>query len=323
MAGPGNILIKIGAEAGQAIGELTRVNKSLGDTMTTSEKMGAGIQKAAVPAAIALGAIAVAGASAAKAAAEDAASQEHLAGVLERTAGATAAQVAATEDWISKVSLATGTADDELRPALEKIVTATGDVSKAQDLMTQALDISAASGKDLDTVSTALAKGYQGNTAALAKLVPGLSKGAKESKNFTVIMDELADKTGGAAARAADTATGQYKILTNQMGELQETLGAALLPVINALLPLLTRMALFAQDNATAIQILVGIVAALSAGILVENAGLKVYEALQIATKVATAAWTAAQWLLNAALSANPIGLVIVAIAALGPALVA
>ena len=101
--------------------------------MSRSEKMGAGLKKAALPAAAALGAIGVAAVGAAKAAMEDAAAQEHLAGVLERTTGATDAQIAATEDWISKTALATGVADDELRPALEKIATATGDVSESAE----------------------------------------------------------------------------------------------------------------------------------------------------------------------------------------------
>jgi hypothetical protein len=322
MAGPGNILIKVGAEAGQAISELTRVNKSLGDTMTTSEKMGAGIKKAAVPAALALGALAVAGVGAAKAAAEDAAEQQKLTGVLERVTGASDAQIAATHDWIDAQALATGVADSELRPALEKIATATGDVTKAQGLMGSALDIAAASGKSVDAVSAAIAKGYTGQTAALEKLIPGLSEAAKESDNFGVIMDELASKTGGAAAESASTAAGQFKIFQLQMSELQEELGAALLPVIQALLPLLRNMAAFAAENTTAIKILIGIVAGLAAGVLVANAAMKVYAAGQVIVKAATAAWTAAQWLLNAALTANPIGIVIVAVAALGAALV-
>ena len=212
MAGPGNILIKVGAETGQAVSELTRVNSTLGDTMSASQKMGAGLRKAALPAAAALAAIGVAAVGAAKAAAEDAAEQEHLAGVLRRTTGATEAQVAATEDWISSVSEATGVADSELRPALEKIVTATGDVTKSQKLMGAALDISAASGKSVDTVSAAIAKAYTGQTAALEKLIPGLSQAAKESDDFNVIMAELAKTTGGAAAESANTAAGQYKM---------------------------------------------------------------------------------------------------------------
>ena len=322
MAGPGNILIKIGAEAGQALSELSKTEKALGSTMTTSEKMGAGLKKAALPAAAALGAIGFAAVGAAKAAMEDAAAQEHLAGALERSTGATAQQIAETEDWIAAQSRATGVADDELRPALEKIAAATGDVASAQGYLSAAMDISAATGKDLDTVSVAIAKGYTGQTSALAKLVPGLSASAKASKDFGVIMDELGDKTGGAMAEGADTAAGKMKILSVQTAELQEELGMALLPIISALLPVLSKMADLASENAGVIKVLVAVVATLAAGILVANAAMKV-------ATVATQAWTAiqkvataAQWLWNAALSANPIGLVIIAVAALGAALV-
>ena len=322
MAGPGNILIKVGADAGQAVRELSTVDKALGDTMSSSEKMGAGLKKAALPAAAALGAIAIASVGAAKAAAEDASEQEHLAGVLRRVTGATDAQVASLEDWIGGLSEATGVTDSELRPSLEKIVTATGDVTKSQALMKQALDISAASGKDVETVSTAIAKAYTGSTASLEKLIPGLSEAAKESDDFNVIMAELAKTTGGAMAESAGTAEGQMKILNNQMGELEEELGSALLPVMRVLLPLMRSLASFASDNAGAIQVLVGVIAGLSAAILVANAAMKAYAAAQAIVKAATAAWTAAQWLLNAALTANPLGLVIVAVAALGAALV-
>ena len=145
MPGPGNVLIKIGADAGQAIRELNSTDKALGSTMSTSEKMGAGIKKAALPAAAALGAIGFAAIGATKAAMEDAAAQEHLSGVLKRTTGATDAAVKSMEDWITKTSRATGVSDDELRPAMETLVTATGDAATAQKDMQRALDISAAS----------------------------------------------------------------------------------------------------------------------------------------------------------------------------------
>ena len=87
--GPGNILIKIGAEAGQAISELSSLNSSLGSTMTTSERVGAGLQKAAIPATIALGALADGAVEATKAAIEQEAASDRLAHQLERTTGAT------------------------------------------------------------------------------------------------------------------------------------------------------------------------------------------------------------------------------------------
>jgi hypothetical protein len=317
MAGVGNVLIKIGADASQAVRELNTVDKSLDSTTKTSSKMGAGISKAALPAAAALGAIGFAAIGATKAAAEDAAAQEHLAGVLKRTAGATDAQIKSVEDSISAMSRATGVADDELRPAFETLVTATGSVSKSQKEMKLALDIAAASGKSVEEVTKAMALAHTGQTAKLEKLIPGLSKASKESDNMATIMDELGRKTKGAAAESAGTAAGQFKIFQVQVAELQESLGAALLPVIQAVAPLLLSLADIAGKNTKAIEILVGVVAALAAIIVVANVAMKVYAAASMAVKAATAAWTAVQWLLNAALNANPIGLIVIALAAL------
>jgi hypothetical protein len=319
--GPGNILIKIGADATQAVRELGTTDKALGSTMTASEKMGAGVKKAALPAAAALGAIGVAAIGATKAAMADAAAQEHLEGVLKRTTGATDAQVKATEDWIAGISRSTGVTDDELRPAMETLVTATGDVTKSQKLMKQALDISAASGKSVEEVSKAMALATTGQTAKLEKLVPGLSAASKESDDMSKIMGELATITGGAMAQSTETAAGQMKIFENQTGELQESLGMALLPVLEMIVPIMVKLADVASENTGVIKVLVAVVAVLAGGILAANAAMKLYAAGQLAVKAATAAWTAAQWLLNAALNANPIGIILIALAALAAAI--
>lgn len=322
MAGPGNILIKVGADAGQAIRELGTLDKSLGSTMTTSDKFGAGIKKAALPAAAALGALTVAGIDAAKAAAEDAAGREKLMGVLERQTGITEKAAGATDDWIEKLTIATGVTDDKLRPALARLASSTGDVGEAQKALKIALDVSAATGKDVVAVSNAIGKAYDGQTAGLNKLGLGIDSATLKSKDMSAIMGEIADKTGGAMADQAATAAGQYQIFTNQMQELKETLGAALLPVMEAFLPILNQLGTFASENTTAIKILVGVIAGLAAGILIANAAMKLYAAAQVIVKAATTAWTAAQWLLNAALEANPIGLIILALVALGAAIV-
>ena len=350
MAGPGNILIRVGAEVGGAVSELGKVDKALGETQTTSQKMSAGLQKAALPAAAALAGIGYAAVDATKAAIDDAAAQEQLAGVLKRTTGATDAQISSTEDWISATARATGVADDELRPALGKLASATGDVGKAQDSLGVALDVSAATGKDVVAVSAAMAKGYDGSTGALYKMIPGLKSATGGSKDMTVVMAELADMTGGAMADAAGTASGQAAILENTMAELKETLGASLIPVVEAFLPVAQSMADFMSENTTLIIALVSVVAGLSAAILVANAAIKaynvvtgiakaataaytavtnsqaialvLYNAKMLVVKAATVAYTAVQWLLNAALTANPIGLVVAALAALAAALV-
>ena len=102
-----------------------------------------------------------------KSAIEDEKAQAKLATTLENVTGATNDQISAVEKQISKLSLAYGVTDDELRPSFEKLVRATEDVTKAQKLQTLALDIAAGSGKSLDQVSQALARAYDGNTAAL------------------------------------------------------------------------------------------------------------------------------------------------------------
>ena len=317
MAGAANVMIKIGANASQAVSEIQKVNGALGDQMTKSQKASFAIKKAAVPAAIALTALAGAAISAAKAAAEDEEAQVKLAGSLRRTAGASEAAIAGAEAYIEKLSLATGVADDQLRPALAKLATVTGDVASAQDALAVALDVSAATGKDVDSVSKALAKAYAGSGASLGKLIPGLNKAAIESGDFAKINKELARVTGGAAAESANTAAGQFRRFQLTIDETKEQIGAAFLPVLDRLAPILLKVAKFVKDNTDAVVALGAVIATLAAGILVANAALKVYESLNLAVKVATTAWTAAQWLLNAALTANPIGLVVIAIAAL------
>ena len=322
MAGTANVLIKIGAQTAGAVGEINKVNKALGDQMSSSQKAGAAIKKAAVPAGIALAALGAAAIDCAKAAAEDEAAQVKLAGALKRGTGATDAAVAAAEDYISKLSMATGVSDDELRPALAKLATATGDVTKAQSGLSVALDVSAATGKSVDAVSKALAKAYAGNGAALAKLIPGIDEAAIKSGDFAKINAELARLTGGAAAESANTAAGQFKRFQIAIQETKEGIGAAFLPVLNQVAPILLRVATLAQANTKVFVAVGAAVAAVSAIIIGLNVAMKLYTAISVVVRVATAAWTAAQWLLNAALTANPIGLVIIGVAALAAAIV-
>lgn len=103
-------------------------------------------------------------------AAEDEKAQAILANTMRKAAGATDAQVKSTEDWISAQEKAYGVSDDDLRPALGKLVAATHDVGKAQRLASLAMDISAGSGKSLEAVSAALGKAQNGNVGALSRL---------------------------------------------------------------------------------------------------------------------------------------------------------
>ncbi len=119
-----------------------------------------------------------------QAANEDARSQRLLANTLQNTTGATNDQVAAVEANLQKLQYSAAVADDELRPALQKLLQATRDTGKAQDLLATALDISAVTGRDVETVALSLSRAYQGNIGALRRLGLRVSDTAVKSKCF-------------------------------------------------------------------------------------------------------------------------------------------
>jgi hypothetical protein len=273
-------------------------------------KAGFAIKKAALPAAAAVGALGYALAGATKAAMEDEAAQVELARTLNISASATDAQIAATENMISKFSLASGIADDDLRPALANLVRGTKDIAKAQEGLSLAMDISTATGKDLATVSDALAKAYGGNMKGLKALSPEMAALIKDGADLNTVMDVLGGTFGGATATAAGTAEGQMKRFGIAIAEAKENIGAALIPVIEKALPLLTALGAWAQENTTTFLVIAGVIGGLAAAIVAINVALKVYNAVQVITNALTAVW-------NALLLANPITLVVLAVVAL------
>ena len=234
------------------LGDVDNLNKSLktasGDVDSFGDKVGkagVAIGKAFAAAAAAAGAAAIAiGIESVKAAIADEKAQTQLALALENATGATQAQIKATEDSILQMSLATGVADDQLRPALGRLVRSTGDITKAQDLLTTALDISTATGKPLETVANALGKAYDGNTAALGKLGIGLSAAELKTMDFTAVQTRLTDLFGGAAAANAETYAGKIARVQVAFDETKETLGVALLPILDTFLKFINENAL-------------------------------------------------------------------------------
>jgi hypothetical protein len=190
-----------------------------------------------------------------KAAIEDEAAQKRLALALENVTDATDAQIAAVEEQIRKTSLATGVADDRLRPALQRLAVATGSVEKSQELLNIALDVSAATGKDVETVSNALGKAYEGNTSSLSRLGIGLSTAEIKTLGLEGAIDQLSTTFGGAAATQADTFQGRIARLQVAFDEAKETVGTALLPIIERLLTFITDTAIpkFQELKATAV----------------------------------------------------------------------
>ena len=171
-----------------------------------------------------------------KAAIEDEAAQLRLANALKNVTDVTDEQIKSIEEQILKTSLATGVADDKLRPALQRLSVATKDVTKSQELLQLALDISAATGKDVETVSNALAKAYEGNNGALTRLGVGISAVEAKTLGFEGTVKQLSATFGGAATTQANTFQGQIDRLKVAFDEAKESVGAALLPILQNLL---------------------------------------------------------------------------------------
>jgi hypothetical protein len=172
-----------------------------------------------------------------KSAIEDEAAQAKLATTLENVTGATKAQIKQVEDYITQTALANGITDDKLRPSLDRLIRSTKDATKAQELQTLALDISAGTGKDLQAVSEALGKAYDGNLGALKKLGVGIDESIIKSKDFDAAAAALSDTFEGQASKQAETFQGKMDRLSVAFGEAKETVGSY---VLDALTPLLS-----------------------------------------------------------------------------------
>jgi phage-related protein len=181
----------------------------------------------------------------------DAAAQQKLALTLENVTGATEAQIAATEDYITKTSLAFGVTDDELRPSLERLARATGDVQKAQELQTIAIDVAAGSGKSLEAVTNAMARAAEGNTASLGRLGIGLSKTELATMSMEQITAKLAATFEGQASAKADTFQGKMDRLKIAFDEGKETVGAYILTAITPMVETIVNKVIPAISNFT------------------------------------------------------------------------
>jgi hypothetical protein len=245
MAGNRTLKLSILADVDDLNKKLKSAN---GDVESSSNKLGEFSKKAGVAfaaAAAAAGAYATKLAvDGVKAAIEDEKAQTQLAIALENATGATQGQIKATEDAILQMSLASGVADDNLRPALGRLVRSTGDITKAQDLLAIALDVSTATGKPLEAVANSLGKAYDGNTAALGKLGIGLDAAELKTMTFTDVQGRLTELFGGAAAANADTYAGKIARVQIAFDEAKETLGAALLPILDKFLSFINKSAL-------------------------------------------------------------------------------
>ncbi len=213
----------------QGLDKSSNVTKSTADQITDFGK------KAALAFAAAGAAIGAYAKVAIENAAADEAAQRKLALTIENTTDATKGQIAAVEDYISKTSMAIGVTDDELRPAFARLVRSTKDVDEATRLLNLALDVSAATGKPLETIANALGKAYDGNAASLGRLGLGLDASTLKSKDFNAIFDELNSTFGNFAENESVSTEKMLARVKIALDEANESIGAALLPVVQDL----------------------------------------------------------------------------------------
>lgn len=223
------------------LGEVKGLTDSLNQSTKDVESFGDKVTKFG---AIAGAAFLAAGAAATKFAidavknaAADEAAQRTLAKTIENTTGATQAQIASVESWISKTSLAIGVTDDELRPAFARLTRSTQDTEESQKLLNLALDISSATGKPLEAVANSLGKAYDGNTLALGKLGLGIDQNILKGKDFDAIYTNLRGTFKGFAEQEANTFEGKLGRLKIAFDEGKETVGSY---IIDAITPLVT-----------------------------------------------------------------------------------
>jgi hypothetical protein len=168
-----------------------------------------------------------------KAAAADQKAQQQLALALNNVG--LGRDAASSEEYIQRLQSEFGIVDDKLRPAYQTLAVATRDTSEAQKLLNLSLDISASTGKDLETVTAALSKAYLGNNTALSKLGVGISKADLKAGKFDDIVAQLSTTFAGSATAAANTFQGSIDKLGVASANVKEIIGTGLIDALTNL----------------------------------------------------------------------------------------
>jgi hypothetical protein len=261
---------------------LKEAEKGFKDLEGAQAKAKYALGKANKYAAVALGGLVAGLGDAVKGAMEDEQAQAMLARQLQKTTAATDAQIAGVEAYITQQGKLKGVTDDELRPAMAGLVRATMDIDEAQKAANLSMDIAAAKGMSLETVTKAMEKAYGGNMTALAKLSPELREMIKDGASMEEVMAEMAVTFGGAATDSANTAAGSMQRLGVALGEAKEGVGAALLPILEKALPVLQSFATWAQENPTLITAVAAAFGVMAASIVLVNAAMALNPAVLI-----------------------------------------
>jgi len=305
-----------------------KASKTMG---TIGGKMGGMVKAAAVAGA----AVAVSfGAQSVKAFAEAEAAQLKLQDAYDKFPSLADGNIEALRALNTELANKTRYDDDAFAAAQATLAQYGLNQTQLEQLSPLVADYAAKTGVDLGTAAQQVGKAMLGQGKALKNVGINFKDAGSTGANFNQVMAGLSDKVGGFANKDAQTAAGKTEMLKNKFGEIQETVGGALMPALSGLADVLLKVVGFIERNATVIVPAAAAIAALAAAVWLSNAAFAAQSAIMAAgglaaylktlpiVKAATAAWTGVQWLLNAALSANPLTLVVIAIAALVAAIV-
>jgi len=224
-----SLVIGLSADTKNFGKNLSKAEKDLASFKSSVKKVGMAITAGFA----AMGTAAFAfGKDAVQAAMDDQVEQVKLKRTIEANVKAHKNMAAAVEKSVSAMQKQYGVSDNKLRKGFGKLILATKNVSKSQKLMRISMNVSAATGKDLETVTTAIAKAYVGNNTALGKLGLGFSKAQLKGMSFNKILDVINKKTAGQGAAAAQTFAGKVGKLTERWGEFKEGIGYKLMPIL-------------------------------------------------------------------------------------------
>lgn len=232
MAGDRTLTLKILGDTKQLVDSLNKGAKGTESFTKQISDLSAKVVKSFVAIGTAVGAFSVAFA---KAAAEDQQAANRLAQTLGAVTNATEKQIASVGRYITQTSLATGVTDEELRPAFERLARSTESTEKSQTLLNLALDLSAATSKPLEAVTSALSKAYDGNYTALNRLGLGIDQNLIKSKDFDAIYKSLNSTFGEFSEKRSEEALVKFQRLQVALQEAKEAVGAALLPAFERL----------------------------------------------------------------------------------------
>jgi hypothetical protein len=325
--------------------DASRAQRAADDTASSFDKFSSGMATLAVPAGIAAGAIGMFG----KAAVDAASATEQALGAVDSTFGGSAGKV---KEWAAAAAQSVGMSESsyaQLAAVVGKSMQSMGlDQAAAADatgnLITVGADLAATMGGTTQEAVEALGSALRGeadpaerfglnlkDATVKAKMaadgtdkLTGAAFDAAKAQAIMALATEQAGAANGAFARESDTAAGSAQIAAAEYENAKAALGEGLLPIVAAVTEALAGLAQWVGENSTLVLTLVGVVGALAAGILAVNAAIALasaaqaaWSAIQLVGKGVTAAMTAVQWALNAAMSANPVMLVVLAIAAL------